>query len=113
MAKSMEDGIFKGRTGWEYCTGNDPAQEIEKVIIRRNSMDLVIEFERDGLYTATLHRTESDSTYRGQFTFRNGGNIENGTASCRLFESGDDIILFGRWIENSTPFYWWAEIYRE
>lgn len=110
----MNDGIFIGRTGWDYTTGSEVAQKIEKAIIRKNGLEVVIEFENDdGRYTASLQRTIDDNTYQGNFIYRSGGYTSTGSARCKLFQSDDDIILFGRWTEDNISFYWWAEIYKD
>ncbi|WP_028490143.1 hypothetical protein [Thiothrix lacustris] len=104
----MRDGVFEGRTSWDSVD----TQKIERTIISQSGMKLTIEFlNEEGRYTASLQRTDVDDTYRGQFILRSGKNTSTGKVSCKLFNYDDDIVLFGRWIEDNIPYYWWAELY--
>ena len=107
----MPNRNFRGRTSWDYISGSDKPPEITNGIIRQNGLEIAIEFKHaDGTYTVSLQRTPENSTYRGQFTYRSGGHLSTGTAHCKLFTSDDDMILFGRWVEDNTTYLWWVEI---
>ena len=92
---------FIGQAGFEY-----ESVEVERIIIRSTN-DMVIEFKsEDWLYTVNM-KSDDGIKYFGEYIARKGGEIEKGSASGRLYTSGNEKILFGRWVEGDHA-YWWV-----
>ncbi len=101
----MKDGKYEGSTGW------DPAPiTIKNAILREDNKELATDIEVNGCkYTATLKQT-INGKYEGTFIRQQGGEKHTGNCSCRLFEDGEDILLFGRWQEDGCSYTWWAKL---
>lgn len=101
----MNDGKFEGVTGWDAETTT-----LKTAILRSGGKELAVDFDFDGYkFTATLMKNEN-GRYEGAFTRQNGGEKYVGNTSCKLFEDGDGVILFGRWHEEGSIYTWWAEL---
>lgn len=101
----MKDGKFEGVTGWE----SEPTT-LRTAILRGGGKELAVDFDIDGYkFTAILTKNENGK-YEGNFTRQLGGEKYIGSTSCKLFEDGEDIFLFGRWQEEGSTYTWWAEL---
>jgi hypothetical protein len=72
---------------------------------------LVIDLEEAGWeYSVHLERADGD-LFRGSWTCQDGSRTETGSASARLYTSGDgSLLLFGDWVQNGDRSHWWAEL---
>lgn len=101
----MDDGKYCGYTDWTM----NPTQ-IESAILRKGGEELVIEFFHDDYrYTTTLTQ-RAPSEYAGTFEKRQGYGRSEGRVQCTLFESKDELLLLGQWIEGPSTYHWWAKL---
>ena len=101
----MKDAKYVGLTDWALA----PTTR-KNAILRENNKELASDFEQDGRkYTATLKQT-INGEYKGTFIRQQGGEKYTSNCSCKLFEDGEDIFLFGRWQEDGFSYNWWARL---
>ncbi len=95
---------FIGQTGFD----SEPI-DINRVI-RRSAEDLVVEFSTEGwLYTVNMSSRDGIH-YSGEYSARKGGDNDRGRTQASLYSAGQHQLLFGKWIENGTRYWWWLRL---
>jgi len=95
-----------GSTVWAVYT-ESVAGEVRKGIIR-GSRELVLDVTYDDeRYAVTLKRVRV-SQYSGGWKCL--ADRSTGSADCTLYRSEDDVLLFGRWLEDGEYYHWWARL---
>ena len=60
-------------------------------------------------YTVRLRRT-GNSCFEGDFD--KGNQKSFGHASCRIYSNEEGHVLIGKWVEDGSDYYFWAELNR-
>lgn len=95
---------FLGDSAWVEF-GSEEKAEVTRAILRSPD-ELIVEFSHnDWLYTVPLQRSDK-ADFRCEWTARQGSSTDSGIATCRLYTSEEDMLLFGTWVEGGTNFAW-------
>ncbi|MFI0400965.1 MAG: hypothetical protein ACH34X_17915 [Thiolinea sp.] len=104
----LNDGLYCGTMGWTNSNDTDFDNFIIRNFTKEFSVDIKYKDEKGVYeYTITLSRAANDLVYRGKWRAKDS----EGEVRCNLFYYGDEILLFGNWMEgNNKPLTWWVTL---
>lgn len=110
---------FRGKITWIHISGEEEGTyeryEITRAIFR-DGRELIIDCNcarlggKPYIYTAILFRTEP-LLFRGQWSVSENSKQTTGTCLCRLYDTGDRLVLVGAWNQAGKSEEWFSELF--
>ena len=110
MVKKGKARKLLGRTFF-ISEGEHIECNVKEAILRGES-NLVIEFvEEDWNYVVQLERIGNSPYFKGCYNCRkiNSNELDQGNVDITLYENKEGYLLYGKWIELDSEFFWFVE----